>query len=96
MGGVSGRPWADAPLGRHPDWADTPHWADTPTGQTSPVQTPPRQTPPLGGHPPGRHSPWADTPQADTPQADTPFRADTPQQMATAEDGTHPTGMHSC
>ena len=26
----------------------------------------------------------------------TPSRADTPQQTATAADGTHPTGMHSC
>ena len=35
---------------------------------------------PLGRHPPGRH-PWADT---------------RPQQMSTAADGTHRTGMHSC
>ena len=35
-------------------------------------------------------------PWADTPRADTPSRADTPQQTATAADGTHPTGMHSC
>ena len=53
----------------------------------------------LGRHPPdryhpGRHPPrqtqhpsWADTPQADTPPH---------TQMATAADGTHPTGMHSC
>ena len=59
-------------------------------------QTPPRQTP-LS---PGRH-PQADTPQADTPsdrhtpQADTPLTPH-PQQTATAVDGTHPTGMHSC
>ena len=66
-------------------------------------QTPPRQTPswqadtcwladtppPLeGGHP---------TLEADTPwQADTsPRQADTPG-TATAADGTHPNGMHSC
>ena len=33
-----------------------------------------------GKHPPGRTPSWADT----------------PQQMATAADGTHPTGMDSC
>ena len=38
------------------------------------------------GYTPGRHS-----------QADTPHWADTPsQETATAVDGTHPTGMHSC
>ena len=39
------------------------------------------------------------------PEADTPLdlsqippgpKADTPHEMATAADGTHPTGMHSC
>ena len=55
----------------------------------------------------GVHPSWADTPRgkhphADTPSADTPPKADTPrqtttpQQMATAADGMHPTGMHSC
>ena len=42
-------------------------------------------------------SPWADTPSGrQTPSwADTPWQ--TPrQQTATAADGTHPTGMHSC
>ena len=45
----------------------------------------PRQTPPLE-----RHPPWADNP---LPSAcwDTP-----PTLTATAADGTHPTGMHSC
>ena len=52
-----------------------------------------RCTPP-GGHPLGRHPPGrqTDTPWADTPQADTPPQ----RQKATAADGTHPTGMHSC
>ena len=36
--------------------------------------------PPLGRHPLDKHPPWADT----------------PRQTATAADGTHPTGMHSC
>ena len=31
------------------------------------------------------------TPQTDTPPGQTP-----PSKMATAADGTHPTGMHSC
>ena len=35
----------------------------------------------------------ADTPSGQTPP---PSRADTPRQTATAADGTHPTGMHSC
>ena len=43
----------------------------------------------------GVHPPVVETPgQADTPlhgQADAP-----PRQTATAADGTHPTGMHSC
>ena len=44
-------------------------------------------------------TPWADTPwQADTPLAGRPPWAGRhpPQQTATAADGTHPTGMHSC
>ena len=36
-------------------------------------------------HPPDR-PPWADT----------PLGIQTPQQTATAADGTHPTGMYSC
>ena len=42
----------------------------------------------------GTHPHWAGTPPAQTPP-----RADTlphPQQTATAADGTHPTGMHTC
>ena len=39
---------------------------------------------------------WHTPLRADTHlQADTP-QVDTPQQTATAADGTHPTGMHSC
>ena len=43
--------------------------------------------------PPRADTPLAVTPLTDTPLADTP--APTPE-MATAADGTHPTGMHSC
>ena len=85
---------------RHsPPWANTP-WADTPRTDTAARHTPP------GTHT-RAHTPLADTPGADiprqthhretpleqTPQAHTPH---TPQQTATAADGTHPTGMHSC
>ena len=47
-----------------------------------PGQTPPWQTP--LGRPP---TPWVDTPLGQTPPS---------HQMATAADGTPPTGMHSC
>ena len=49
-------------------------------------------------HSPGRHPPWANTPLGrPTPLGRHPPWADTPpQQTATAADGTHPTGMHSC
>ena len=40
----------------------------------------------------GTHPLWADT----RPRPDTPPWPDTRQQTATAADGTHPTGMHSC
>ena len=68
-----------------------------PLGKHPLRQTPPRQTPlPLGRHPqadtPGRHPPGRRTPPADTYPAPTPH----PPEAATAADGTHPTGMHSC
>ena len=81
-------PCADTLPGRHPlaqtlSQGDTP-WEDTPLpGRQKPL---PGQTPWEADTPLSSHSPW----QADTPQANTP------QQMATAVDGTHPTGMHSC
>ena len=46
-------------------------------------QTPPGRA--LSGTPPGQTT-WADTPLGRHP----------PPEMATAADGTHPTGMHSC
>ena len=66
-----------------------PAWieADNPLSRHPPGQTPPGKTHPSPGQtPPGRHPlpPWADP------------RADIPPEMATAADGTHPTGMHSC
>ena len=60
------------------------HW-DRPPRQASPwVDTP------LGRHPPAQADPLRETPPGQmTPWADTPT-------AATAVDGTHPTGMHSC
>ena len=49
---------------------------------------------PHGQTPPGKH-PQVDTHQVDTLWVDTPW-ADPPPEMATAADGTRPTGMHSC
>ena len=66
-----------------------PPQADTFQSRHTP---PPEQTPPQSRHP-----------QSTPPGTDTPSRADTPRSrhppprdMATAVDGTHPTGMHSC
>ena len=49
---------------------------------------------PQGGdvHPLGGHPAWVDIPWADTPLGQTPPLF----EMASAADGTHPTGMHSC
>ena len=67
---------------QHPQGADTPRSRHPPGADT------PRSRPPRSRHPPG-----ADTPQEQTsPGADTP----PPGETATAADGTHPTGMHSC
>ena len=55
----------------------------TPLGRYPQSDTPPVRHC-LGRHPPGQ-----------TPPRQTPPRSDTPP-MATAADGTHPNGMHSC
>ena len=87
-------PWADTPLGRHSArqilLGKTPPWSDTPLGRH-----------PLGGHPLplGRHQPPGQTPPPTPVRHHPPPRADlptSPQETATAVDGTHPTGMHSC
>ena len=104
-----GTPWADTPLGRHPP-GQTPPWADTPLpgrhplpgrqppGQTlPPADTPPCTDTPLGRHPLDRHPPGRHLLCAGIHTLlysacwDTP-----PTPTATAEDSTHPTGMHSC
>ena len=62
--------------------------ADTP----SPWQTPPGQTPPLlGRHPPGQTHPLppGQIPPSMHAGIHTPL-------VATAADGMHPTGMHTC
>ena len=101
-GGV--HPQAHIPLGRHPQ-ADTPPGrptcADTPPGQTClprQADTPlwadiPRADTPLGRCPPPDRQalPWADTPLGRYPPL-----GRHPSEMATAADGMHPTGMHSC
>ena len=60
-----------------------------PSGADPPEQTPPspwEQTPPTPGA--DTHPPWSRQP---------PLGADNPpRETATAADGTHPTGMHSC
>ena len=58
--------------------------ADIPISRHTPID---RHTP-LGRHPPGQ------TPPRQTPLGRTPGK--TPPETATAVDGTHPTGMHSC
>ena len=73
-------------------WDTTPQ-EQIPQSRTPPEQTPPAQTPSRADtpqDPPSRHPPAADTPP---PGADTPSPF---QETATAVDGTHPTGMHSC
>ena len=78
-----GRP--PQPGGHPPSQTDTPGQADIPPGQANP---------PLGKHPPGQTTPWVNNPLArQIPSWQTP---PPPEQTATATDGTHPTGMHSC
>ena len=51
----------------------------------------------LGHHPPGSRHPHPPRKQTPLPPEQTPPKTDhPPEQTATAADGTHPTGMHSC
>ena len=68
-------------------WADTSQ-ADTSLGR-HPLGRHPLSRHPLGRYPPGQTSPLSRHPSSQTPPL-------VPQQTATAADGTHPTGMHSC
>ena len=56
---------------------------------------PPGQTPP-GRHSLGRHTPVQTPPVQASSWADIPPGRHPSQQAATAADGTHPIGMHSC
>ena len=83
------------PLGQnHLPARHTPPWTDTPG------HTPPRQThTPLARHPPPGDTPGQNPTQADTPVGRHPHPTlplPPPRQTATALDGTHPTGIHSC
>ena len=74
-------------LGTQPPWTHSP--VDTPPPPRSTpaaLYTHPQDTPPYPGH----------KPPAQTPPGHTPPGQTTPHLMATATDGTHPTGMHSC
>ena len=66
--------------------AGIPH--KPPQEQTPPQSRPPWEQTPREQTPPLQQTPY---PGADTPQEQTP-----PRETATAADGTHPTGMHSC
>ena len=79
-------PSADTPPGQTLPWADTP-WADTHLW----ADTLPGQTPSLGRHLPGQTPPTQCMLGYIPPS---PVHAGI--DMATASDGTHPTGMHSC
>ena len=88
-GGVSQHALGETPPPRPEQTfpGQTLHWPDTPLGRYPPGRHPP----PLGRHP------QADTPWTDTPLGRRPLWADTPHpSTATAADGTHPAGMHSC
>ena len=75
----------------------TPLVTDTPW-KKPPGRHPPGQIPPPGRQPPlppGRH-PLADTPPSRHTLGNHPRQISPPPEMATAADGTHPTGMQSC
>ena len=67
-------------------------WVDTPRADTS-LGRPTGQTPHWADNPLGRHPFLGRQPPGQTPL---PGQTLLPQQTATAADGTHPTGMHSC
>ena len=70
-------------------WADTP-WVDMPPPGRHPTGQIPLGRYPLGRYPRADPLPWQTQPRADPPRP--------PGQIplvATAADGTHPTGMHS-
>ena len=88
---TGGRCLPQCMLGYHTPLSRPP-WEQTPQEQPHPLpwsRHSPEQTPPRSRHPPTRASPRSRHP----PLQQTP---PSPREMATAADGTHPTGMHSC
>ena len=83
-------PWANTPPppGRHSP-ADTTPWANTPQAGT-PMFRPPRQTPP------GQTDPHAQCMHKHTHTCPVHAGIHALPPVATAADGSHPTGMHSC
>ena len=53
-------------------------------------------TTPPSRHPPRSRPPWSTPREQTPPRRRTPGSRPPPGEMATAADGTHPTGMHSC
>ena len=86
--------------GRHLPFTPGRHSLGRPPGRHPQAESLGRH--PLARHPredpPSRHHGQAprETPWADTLLGRHPPWADTPWQMATAVDGMHPTGMHTC
>ena len=87
------------------DGIPTPPDQTPPQDQTPPGADTPRSRHPLGPDPLGPDTPLgSDTPQEQTPPpprsrppgADTPRSRPPPRETATAADGTHTIGMHSC
>ena len=75
----------------------------TPLVQTHPMlgytplgRHPPRQTPPMGRHTPGQTHPRQTPPPTACWDTHPPCQVHDWIDMATAADGRHPTGMHSC
>ena len=103
---------ADPTWQQTPPWEQTPPWSRPPPGSRHPpgADTPKSRHPPISRHPPAadiplgsrhpsgsRHPPAADTPPEQTPpRTRHPPGTRHPPEMATAADGTHPTGMYSC
>ena len=90
-------PGADTPQRRHPPEQTPPGSRHAPRSR----HTPQEQTPPWSRHthtPHQEQTPPEQTPlpQEQTPPAPPQEQTPLPPDTATAADGTHPTGMHSC
>ena len=86
-----------SPISRHPPPEQTPHGADTPPQSRPPGSTlPPEQTPPQQQTPPGSRYPPEQIPPPGSRHPPRSRHPPPPRETATAADGTHSTGMHSC